>query len=212
LGEWRVRGWTVLAGVLATVVAAHAAALCDSTEACLRVVEESQRSTRALTARFEQTKHLSLLAEPLVSRGRFAFKQPDQVLWQMEEPSFTVRIDQQGVHLPDLPNAQAEVAAMAPFSAMLRELSGVFTGSLSNVRRTFEVQAEGDVAAIRVRLVPRSPQWQRMFRAIELSFATPDMVMKTIRLDEALGDHLEIVFSDVHRNDAVADAAFDAAK
>ena len=132
-----------LAALLA-LLAAPAWATCDSTDACLRAIEASQRATRALSARFEQTKHLSLLTEPLTTRGRFAFKAPDHILWQMDEPAFTMRIDRDGVHLPGLPQAQAELAAMAPFSAMLREISGVFTGTLNSVRTAFEVTARGD--------------------------------------------------------------------
>jgi outer membrane lipoprotein carrier protein len=206
-----MRGSSALLAALLITSATAAWAACEGTDACLRAIEESQRTTRALTARFEQTKHLSLLTEPLVSRGRFAFKAPDQVLWQIDEPKVTVRIDQYGVHLPDLPNAEAEVAALGPFSEMMRELSGLFTGSLTTVQKSFDVTAAGDTAAIRVHLVPRSEQWRRMFRSLELEFAAPDLVMHTIHIDEALGDSLEIVFSDVHRNDDVANAVFDAA-
>jgi hypothetical protein len=203
--------WLIgLATALLATGAPRAWAACDDTDACLRAVERSQRSTRALSARFRQTKHLSLLAEPLVSTGRFAFRQPDQILWQLDEPRLTVRIDRQGIHLPDLPDAAAEVAAVTPFSNVLRELSGVFTGSLSAVRTSFEVRAEGDATAIRVHLVPRSAQWQRMVRSIDVSFAQPDLVVQAMRLDESLGDHLEIVFSDIHRNDTVAEAAIGA--
>ncbi len=197
--------------LIAALLLTHAAAafaVCDSTEACLHAIEAGQRATRTLAARFEQTKHLSLMSEPLVSRGRFAFKAPDQVLWQIDEPKVTVRIDQQGVHLPDLPNAAAEMASLAPFSEMMRELSGLFTGSLTTVQKSFDVTAMGEVTVIRVHLVPRSQQWQQMFRTIDLTFAPPDMAMHTIHIDESLGDSLEIVFSDVHRNDGVADAFF----
>ncbi len=188
-----------------------AGAVCEGTDACLHALEASQRETRALSARFEQTKHLRLLAEPLVSRGRFAFKHPDQVLWRIDEPAITVRIDRDGIHVPERPAVQAEVAALAPFSTMLRQLSGVFTGSLSTVRSTFDVSAEGNARGIGVRLVPRDAQWRRMFRSIDLSFAGPELVIAAIRIEEALGDSLEIVFSDIHRNDDVASAAFDAA-
>ena len=198
----------VLIAALLLPYAAAAGAVCDSTAACLRTIEESQRATRSLSAHVEQTKHLSLMSEPLVSRGRFAFQAPDQVLWQLDDPKVTVRIDQHGVHLPDLPNAEGEVAAMAQFGEMMRELSGMFTGSLSGVEKTFEVTATGDALAIHVHLTPRNEEWRRMFRSLELTFAMPDLVLHTIHIDEALGDSLDIVFSEVHRNDAAADAVF----
>jgi outer membrane lipoprotein-sorting protein len=201
--------------VLTTAVlvthAAVAFAVCESTDACVRAIAASQRETRTLAARFEQTKHLSLMSEPLVSRGQFAFKAPDQVLWQIDEPKVTVRIDQHGVHLPDLPNAEAEMAALGPLGEMMRELTGLFTGSLGSVQKSFDVTATGDAAAIRLRLVARSSRGPQMFRSIDLTFAAPALVIDTIHIDEDLGDSLEIVFSDVHRNDAVADAAISAA-
>jgi len=197
----------IVLGVAVLMTRAAAAwAVCASTAACLQAIEESQRATRSLSAQVVQTKHLSLLAEPLVSRGRFAFKAPDQVLWQLDDPKVTVRIDRQGVHLQDVPNAETEVAALAQFGEMMRDMSGMFTGSLARVQRTFDVVASGDAQAIHVRMTPRSEQWQRMLRSLELAFAMPDLIMHTIHIDEALGDSLDIVFSDVHRNDAAAEA------
>ncbi len=197
----------VLSAVLLCAATAHAT--CTGTDACLRAIEAAQQATRTLAARFEQTKHLSLMSEPLITRGRFAFKAPDQVLWQIDDPKVTVRIDQHGVHLPDLPGAAAEAASLAPFAEMMRELSGLFRGSLAAVQKSFDVTATDEAAGVHVHLVPRSAQWQRMFRSIDLTFAAPDLLMHTIRVDESLGDSLEIVFSDVHRNDGIADAAID---
>jgi outer membrane lipoprotein-sorting protein len=185
------------------------AAPCETPEACLQAVAAVQRETRTFTARFEQTKYLSLLNEPLVTSGRFAFQQPGEVLWVLDEPPVTVRVDQAGVHVPDLP-AAAHVD-LAPFGAVLRELSGIFTGSWERVQRHFEVRVQPGAEMVRVALVPRNPAWQQMFKSMEISFTQPSLLLAAIRLDENLGDRVEIRFSDVHRNDAVAAAAFTAA-
>ena len=187
--------------------AAHGEALCRDTESCLRVVESKQSATEVMSAHFEQSKHLSLMTEPLVSRGRFAFRRPDQVLWEVEEPPLTIRIDRSGLHLPDLPGVKEEGAAMAPFGQMLRDLSGLFTGSLSGLQRGFEVDATPAVDGVDVQLRPKAEQWRRMFTIIDVSFRGTDLMIASLRLQEALGDRREIVFSEVHRNDAVAAAA-----
>lgn len=195
---------------VAAVCRSAAAVSCAGTDACLQVIEASQHGTRALSARFEQTKHLSLLAEPLVTRGQFAFRHPDQFVWHVDEPPITVRIDRDGIHLPDHPGAKDEMASLAPFSAMMRQLSGLFTGSLTAVRDTFEVTAAPDGDGIRVHLVPRESQLQHMFRSIDMSFVPPQWVVTRIHFEEALGDSLDIAFSDIHRNDDTASAALDA--
>lgn len=206
---WGLYVWMLAAAALLTYAPA-VWGLCEGVEACLRTIEDGQRATRALSARFQQTKHLSLLAEPLVSTGRFAFKAPNHVLWQIDEPKVTIEIDGTGVHLPDVPNAEGEMAALAQFGAMMREMSGMFTGSLTGMQKSFAVTASSDAAAIRVHLAPRREEWQRMFRGVDLTFTAPDLLMHTIHIDEALGDSLDIVFSDVHRNDDTAEAALGA--
>ncbi len=212
-GFWHARG--VLSFALAvmftlTAVSARAAdadPLCRDTESCLHLVETKQAATEVMSARFEQSKQLSLMTEPLVSRGRFAFRRPDRVLWEVEEPKLTIRIDGKGLHLPDLPGVKEEGAALAPFGQMLRDLSGLFTGSLAGLRRGFEVEAVAAAEGVDLRLRPKTEQWRRMFTAVSVSFRGAELTIASLRLQEALGDRLEIVFSDVHRNDAVAAAA-----
>lgn len=193
--------------MFAQIAATAQAGVCADTESCLRLVEAQQRSTQVLSARIVQTKHLSLLTEPLVSRGRFAFKQPDLVVWQLDDPPLTVRIDSSGLHLPGRPQAEKEVAALAPFNRVMGEFAGIFTGNLEKVRGAFAVQARGGDAEVQVEMVPQQETWRRMFQRIELTFVAPGYVIRSIRLQESLGDRLEIEFSDVHRNDAVAEAA-----
>jgi len=196
--------------LVASLIAAQvAAAACETPQSCLEAIGASQRDTRVLSARFVQTKRLSLLTEPLISTGRFAFRQPGELLWELDTPRVTVRIDKSGVHIPDVPAAQ--YADLAPFSGMMRELSAVFTGSWDRVEASFTVTVMPEPNVVRVSLVPRNPEWQRMFRAMELSFLRPDLLIHTIRLDERLGDSVEIAFSDIHRNDAVAAAVLDTA-
>jgi outer membrane lipoprotein-sorting protein len=181
------------------------AAVCETAAACRRAIEASQRDTRTFSARFVQTKHLSLMSEPLVSTGRFALR-PGEVLWVLDEPRVRVRIDRDGVHVPTM--GAAEQADLAPFGALFRELAAVFTGSWDRLEDSFAVSVTPEEHAVRVRLTPRSAEWQRVFHAMDLSFTTPTLVLSAIRLEESLGDSLEIQFSDIHRNDAVAAAAF----
>jgi len=201
----RLLGTCVALSVL-ILATCGAAATCDGTDTCLQVLEANQRSMRSLSADIVQTKRLSLLTEPLVSRGRFAFQAPDQVLWQLDDPRVTVRIDAQGVHLPDTPSAEAEVAAFGQLGDMMREISSLFAGSVRGVRKSFDVTAVGDESTVRIHLKPRNEKWLHLFRAIDLTFTMPGAVMQKIQVEEALGDSLEIVFSNVHRNDESAAA------
>src|SRR5205814_1851546 len=44
-------------------------------------------STKTLTATFTERKEISLLKEPVVSKGLFYYTKPDDVLWQYTDPN-----------------------------------------------------------------------------------------------------------------------------
>lgn len=184
---------------------------CTDSEGCLRFLAERQASTQTVVARLKQTKHLSLLNEPLVSYGRFAFRQPDEILWRIDDPPLTVRLGAGGIRFPGRPDIEKEVA-QAPIHHVLGTLSRILAGNLTTAGGAFAIDAQANAEVIVVRMVPQQESWRRMFRQIELSFAAPHYVVRSIRLEEALGDRLEIELSDVHRNDAVSAAAWEEEK
>jgi hypothetical protein len=97
---------------------------------------------------------------------------------------------------------------MTPMASMFSELGSMFGGSTTALRQHFQVAAAPVDGAIEVTLAPTVPAWQRMFRAVQLRFAEPDLVLSSMRLDDALGDRLDIVMSDVRRNSDLPDSLF----
>jgi outer membrane lipoprotein-sorting protein len=91
------------------------------------VLAAAQASTRSIDARFVQTKHLSLLDEPLVSTGRFRFRRPDHVRLDVETPHpSTILIAGRSVTIPGLPATEQRAVAESPMAAMFTELGAVF--------------------------------------------------------------------------------------
>lgn len=194
---------------LLVLLATPAYAACDSTESCLQVIDAAQGNTQTLRARFIQTKHLALLDEPLVSTGRFVFKRPDRMRLEIESPRpATIVINGRQVSIPGLSEGDQKQLAMTPMTAMFTELGAMFGGSAAALQQHFQVSAKPVDGAIEVTLVPTLPDWQRLFRTIALRFAGPDLVVTQMRLDDAMGDHLEIAMSDVQRNQEIPDSEF----
>ncbi len=200
-GAWRL----VLSALCLLRASTGLAQLCAAPERCLELIEAQQRQTRSLAARFTQTKHLSLMNDPLINHGRFAFRMPDTVLWEMEDPSFIIRIDHNGLSLPNRPDLQGEVQAMAPLTTMLREMSSVFTGATTVLRERFVVTTESTDTEITLHLQPRQAEWARMFSAVDLTFRAPDFVIARLQMQESIGDRLVIDFTEMHRNDNTAE-------
>jgi outer membrane lipoprotein-sorting protein len=91
---------------LVLLAAVPARAACDSTDSCLRAIEAAQADARTVSARFTQTKHLSLLDEPLVSSGRFMFRRPDRIRLDIESPRpATIVITGREISIPGSPSA-----------------------------------------------------------------------------------------------------------
>lgn len=202
----------VAALALAAPALLHSVALatCASTEACLQAIATAQQGTRTVSAEFVQVKHVTLLDEPLVSSGHFLFKRPDRILLQIETPlAATVVIKGRDVHIPNLPERDRQAMAMAPVATMFTQLGAIFTGAVEGLQDSFEVTARPDDTGIAVTLRPRRPDWQRMYRSIELRFAGPELSTQQIRLEDALGDHLDITMRNVRRNVELPDTMFD---
>jgi outer membrane lipoprotein carrier protein len=166
-------------------------------------------STRTLDAHFVQTKFVALLDEPLVSTGRLRFRRPDQVRLDVETPrSATILISGAEITIPGLSEQDRQALAGTPTAAVFRQLGSLFAGEFSRAPRHFSVAAQAQGEAIEVTLIPTAADWQRLFRAITLRFTGRELNLAAVRLDEALGDRLEVELRDVQRNVELADAVF----
>jgi outer membrane lipoprotein carrier protein len=194
---------------LALLAPPAARGACGSTADCLRAIEQAQSATQTLQAEFVQTKHVSLLDQPLVSRGRFSFKRPDRVRLEIREPeTATLVIRGKEVSIPGVSKAETDGMAMTPAAAMFSRLGALFTGATRELEGDFEVAAHADGAAIEVELTPRQERWKKLLRRIGLRFSGPDLMVEQIHLDEPLGDRLEIALQDVRRNVELPDSLF----
>ncbi|MBX3024710.1 outer membrane lipoprotein carrier protein LolA [bacterium] len=195
--------------LLLLLAGAAGAAPCDSTATCLAALNAAQAATRSVDARFVQTKHVSLLDQPLISTGRFRFRRPDHVRLDIETPRpSTILIAGRAVTIPGLPPSEQRALADSPMAAMFTELGAVFAGNLDRAPAHFAIVARADGDDIEVTLTPTAPDFQRLFRAITLRFAGAAPTVRSMRLDDELGDRLEVELRDVAYNVDLPDALF----
>lgn len=179
--------------------------LCAGTEDCLRLLANRQHETRVLSASFRQTKFVSLLAEPIVTTGQMSLRAPDRMVWRIDEPAQVVRIEKGELHLPG--HDESAKQASRAWAESLGHVTRMLSGDLAALGEHFEIQATASGPGIQAALLPRHAAMRETIEKIELDFAAPELTLAAVRIREPLGDRLEIVFSDVHRNDARAEAA-----
>jgi outer membrane lipoprotein-sorting protein len=187
---------------------ADALAKCNATPECVGQIQAAYRDLATFRARVTQTKHVSLLDEPVVSTGHLAFKKPDRLLLEMDSPRpLKVIVNGTRISVPGL-DAEAEKALAAAPTTMLSRLQAIFTGDLAVLEQSFEVRASEDERGVAVALQARDARMFNTVQAMELRFARPGLLLHEIRIRNALGDELDIVLDDVQKNPELSESMF----
>lgn len=178
---------------------------CGRPEQCLARMVEAQRGISGIRAGFRQTKHVALLAEPLVSTGRFAFERPDRVRWEMVAPEPLIVEIAGGELRAGPPGAVAEVDA-GPAVGLFRDLGGIFTGAPGYADGQRFALAPGTAGPWSFVLTPRDPSVARVIRTIVIELDPVSGGPHRVTIAENGGDRTEIELLDptVERDATVA--------
>ncbi|MEW6269884.1 MAG: outer membrane lipoprotein carrier protein LolA [Thermodesulfobacteriota bacterium] len=201
-GRFAVRA-VVLLSLLASDVAAAppspavtpAVTGCGTPAQCFARMVEAQKDVASIRARFRQTKHVAMLTEPLVSEGRFLYRRPESVRWEMETPEpMVVEVDG-GKLRAGPPDSVADVDA-GPAIALFRDLAMLFTGAGDYAGERFTL-GPGKLGPDSFVLTPRDPSVGRVIDAIEIALDQQTGGPRQVVIRESNGDRTEIVLSQV---------------
>jgi hypothetical protein len=150
---------------------------------------------KVLCGRFDQTKQLAGLKNPLRSSGRFCVVADKGVLWRSLQPfANTLRLTRdeivqwQGERLAMRLNAKQE-----PTVRLINTLLfSVLAGDLGQLEKYFDVEGVAGDGAWSVKLKARDAGVAKVIGAIALDGGA---YVKNIAIDEAMGDRTRIVFS-----------------
>jgi len=204
----RCRGSLALGIVLTIVVPAFADPPdARQVQADLEAIGRMQAAIQTMTAQFVQRRTVTLFDEELVSRGRFRFKRPGRVRWDVESPtSVAMVITSEGIVTREPGAATARAEAIPVPTA---EIIGLISGSVQTLTQHFDVRrppghTHDDIFELR----PRSPRLGDILRSVTLELAPVDKHLRRVVFNEATGDRTEIVFHQVEINGTIPDATF----
>ena len=184
----------LLAAVLLCLCVPAGAEPADDDRARLHAIATSVLGRERVRASFVEERTLSLLQEPLVVRGRFAFDAPDRFRWETLAPTASrlavegdeARLSRGGaerrVDLTSLTSA-------ARWLALSRRLAA---GELDAIEEAFSVVATGDPADWQLLLTPRDGDAHGDLRSVELRGGAGALREMSLRF--AGGDHSRIRF------------------
>jgi len=141
-------------------------------------------------AHFEETKKISLLTTPLVSRGELFFDPPDRLLRRTQSPSEQrVLVDGDRVVLIDATRREElDLGSDTPIRPLVASLLWVLAGEREPLERSYRVDytLDPDGRAWALRLVPRTAPLDALIAAIEVRGVSA--LPTEFRVEEANGD------------------------
>jgi len=161
---------------------------------------------------FIQQRHLSVLHEPLLSRGICFFEAPDKLRWELTSPFRTVLIynaDQVAKFEPEKDHLRKmNFGGGDVMRNVLRQIISWMRGDFNSAGAVYDLQIEKGTPVI-LKLIPKSKKLRRSLRFIQL-FTTPATYrVQRVRIQESDTDYIQIDFEHMRENLALPPALFD---
>ncbi len=180
----------------------------DKTEAALLRIKNASAPITTLTGNFIQKKEVEILKDMPDSKGKFFYKKPDCLRWEIIEPvkmGFIVN-GEQGKKWRKKPERYKK------FNVEREPVIGVIAGQVfAWARGDFDKLREGyeinllDDAPIKVELTPLSKMEKKYISSIVLTFSSADNYVEELKINEAKGGATQVTFLNMVTNDSLGD-------
>lgn len=163
---------------------------------------------------FVETRHVSVLAQPVVRKGRFFYKREGNICLLYDAPAGDM-IVMSGGRFKMVTGGKKTVVGMNS-NPMLRQMNGMFaacmTGDVGLLETGAKTTYSQNGSEYMVEIVPSRGQSRAAVSRIILSFDRDDMTLDRMRLDEPGGDYTLYEFNGKRFNEEVDDDWFDTGK
>lgn len=164
-------------------------------------VAQQAENLHSLSSDFKQTKHIRLMKENSVSKGKLYYKSPNILKWEYQDPYNYIIIFREN-HLfinDDGAKSVSNLQSNKLFDKLLSLISGSVNGKLLADPGNFDVTYFKTGNHISAVIVPKDPALKNMFYEIILVF-NPQHHVNSVKLMEDQGDFTEIEFSNIKLN------------
>ena len=171
-------------------------------------VAEVTANMRTLQCDFVQTKHVKMLNENMVSRGRMFYMRNDRLRWEYNTPyAYTFILNGDKVLLNNgntKRNDVIDVNKNKVFKEISRIMVSSVVGSCLTDDKTFKTTVTTSGAEWIATLVPVRKDIKQMFDKIILHFDKKRKVVTKIEMSERNGDKTTIVLQNIRTNENIS--------
>jgi len=187
----------------------------DDTDAVLARLAAQAQKVQTIQSPFVQRKRLAAFNAVLVTKGRFAFRRPGDLLWEYLEPSrsgFVLRGEQGWQWDASTGQHKSFTVASSPeMEAVAGQIVAWATFDLKWLRSRYQITLVSSVPLV-LKLVPTGQGIRKFLDYLLVQFQPSGDAVRTIELREIDGDWTRISFTAPRLNDPLDESIFVAPK
>lgn len=176
----------------------------------IQQVSRAAAAMKTMQADFVQTKHLRMLGEKMVSRGRMCYQQSDKLRWEYTKPyAYTFILNGNSVMMSKGGHRDVvDVNRNKVFREIARMMMSSVVGTCLTDSKNFKVSMTVDKQTYTATLLPQKKDVKAMFTRIVLVFNRRTSVVSKVTMYEKNGDRTEITLDNVRTGAAVSPTEF----
>lgn len=176
----------------------------------IQQVSRAAAAIKTMQADFVQTKHLRMLGDKMVSRGRMCYQQSDRLRWEYTKPyAYTFILNGNSVLMSKGGHRDVvDVNRNKVFREIAQMMMSSVVGTCLTDSKRFKVSMTVDRQTCTATLLPQKKDVKAMFTRIVLVFNRKTSVVSKVTMYEKNGDRTEITLDNVRIGAAVSPTEF----
>jgi outer membrane lipoprotein carrier protein len=168
-------------------------------------------SMKTLQCDFVQTKHLKMLNDKMVSRGKMYYSQSNRLRWEYVTPyTYTFILNNDKVLLKNKKRSDViDVRQNKVFREIARMMMNSVVGDCLNDSKSFKNSISDRGGEWIATLVPLRKEMKQLFQTIFLHFNKKQGVVTSVEMVEKNGDRTIIELKNIKKNETIANNIFD---
>ena len=195
---------------LVFAVIAPMTALAQSEAQIRQQINQAASQMKSMQCDFVQTKHLKMLNDKMVAKGKMYYRQGNQLRWEYVTPyAYTFILNNNKVLLKNSQrNDVIDVNQNKVFKEIARIMMNSVVGKCLADEKDFKTQISTEGQEWVARLQPLRKDMKQMFQQIILHFDRKQSVVSVVELLEKNGDRTVIELKDIHKNEPISSDLF----
>jgi outer membrane lipoprotein carrier protein len=172
------------------------------------------KNIKSVSAKFTQSKHMKILARPLISEGRFFFASPSSLRWEYLKPVKSILL-MQGNRVKSYIEGRNGLIEDTKSKAQIMEIitqqiTAWLNGRFHDDPNFAASLVTGDMTGSpdKIVLTPKSKSFAKIISSIELAVSRKEGTIKSVRINETEDSYTLIEFSEILHNSNIDEKLF----